>query len=381
MVSVPRCGEPPTGGVNRGMPAKMYDQSLFLQTLSRFAVLPARYDLEAALSVLAESVTSVLGLSGCGVTMAVGGRLRFLTAVSQASGEFERDQGEQQAGPCRDAYDSGQVVRVTDVRKESARWPEFSATAARLAVAGVAEVPMWLDHQIIGVLSLYSGEPRKWCDQDIAVAGVLADVATSYVVNASKRHQQRQLSDQLQKALESRVVIEQAKGITASKKSVTIDQAFQLIRQQARNNNVSLRVVADEIVAGGGVRSEPQGGCCPTPAFAQTMNMLSTGIDLSTSVRRQRVFGARASLSAHTRTRVVGLNRCGSGPFSVVRLVGGLCVAARGGRSWTVPPRPRKRVWGRLHRAFKSHRHRQGVVTKLPGFKLRNPSPVAGNGF
>src|ERR1019366_605857 len=134
MVSVPRRGKPSTGGTDRGTP-KMYDQPLFLKTLSRFAVvLPARYDLEAALTELTESVTAVLGLAGSGVTMAEEGRLRFVTAVSHASGDLERNQEEQQAGPCRDAYDTGEVVLVTDVRADSARWPEFSATAIRLDV-------------------------------------------------------------------------------------------------------------------------------------------------------------------------------------------------------------------------------------------------------
>ena len=227
----------------------MYDQARLLKTLARFAVvLPARYDLEATLSDLTESVTAVLGLSGSGVTMAEDGRLRFVTAVSQASGELERNQEDNQAGPCRDAYDTGEVVRVTDVREESARWPEFSATATGLSVAGVAGIPMRLDDQIIGALNLYSHEPRQWSDGDIAVAGVLADVATSYVVNASKLRQQEQLSEQLQEALESRVVIEQAKGITAQQHSVTIDEAYQLMRRHARNNNASLRVVAEAIV-------------------------------------------------------------------------------------------------------------------------------------
>jgi GAF domain-containing protein len=230
----------------------MYNRPLFLRTLSRFAVvLPAHYDLEAALSELTESVTAVLGLCGSGVTMAEEGQLRFVTAVTQASGELERIQEEQQAGPCRDAYETGEVVRVSDVRQESARWPEFSATATRLAVAGVAGIPMRLADQIIGALNLYSPKPREWSDEDITVARVLADVATSYVVNASKLRQQEQLTEQLQEALESRVVIEQAKGITAYKHAVTIEQAYQLMRRHARSNNASLRLVAEAIVAVG----------------------------------------------------------------------------------------------------------------------------------
>jgi len=83
------------------------------------------------------------------------------------------------------------------------------------------------------------------------VAVVLADVATSYVLNASKLHDQEQLSEQLQKALESRVVIEQAKGITAQRKSITIDHAYQLMRGHARSNYASLRTVAEAIVGVG----------------------------------------------------------------------------------------------------------------------------------
>ena len=232
----------------------MYDQSLLLQTLSRFAViLPARYDLQEALSELTESVTAVLGLCGSWVTMADGGRLRLLTAVSVASAELERDHAQLHPFPCpcRDAYSTGDVVRVTDVREESTRWPEFSASATRLSVAGVAAIPMRLADEVIGALNLYSPEPRDWSDEDMAVAGVLANVATSYMVNASKLRQQQQLTEQLQEALDSRVVIEQAKGITAQQHAVSVSEAYQLMRGHARRNNASLRVVAEAIVAVG----------------------------------------------------------------------------------------------------------------------------------
>jgi len=222
--------------------------------LSRFAaILPARYDLQEALIELTESVTAVLGLCGTWVTMADDGHLRLLTGVSQASADLERDHAQLHPFPCpcRDAYSTGELIRVTDVRVESARWPEFSASAARLPIAGVAAIPMRLADHVIGALNLYSPEPREWSDGDIAVAGVLADVATSYMVNASKLRQQEQLSEQLQDALDSRVVIEQAKGITATQRGVTVEQAYQLMRSHARNNNASLRAVAQAIVAVG----------------------------------------------------------------------------------------------------------------------------------
>ena len=232
----------------------MYDQPLFLETLSRFAVvLPAHYDLTEALGELTESATSVLGLSGSWVTMADDQGLHLVAAVSKAWAALERDHDQLHPFPCpcRDAYRSGEVVTVTDVRREATRWPGFSASAARLSIAGVAAVPMRLADTIIGALNLYSAEPRLWSDEDMAVAAVLADVATSYVVNASKLRQQQQLSEQLQGALESRIVIEQAKGIIAQQNSVTIDAAYQLMRSHARNNNASLRAVAEAIVAVG----------------------------------------------------------------------------------------------------------------------------------
>jgi len=232
----------------------MYDQPLFLETLSKFAViLPARYDLLEALGELTESVTAVLGLCGSWVTMADDEGLRLVAAVSQDWAALERDHAQLHPFPCpcRDVYSTGQMIRVTDVREESARWPEFSASAIRLSMAGVAAIPMRLADRVIGALNLYSPEPREWSEEDMAVAVVLADVATSYAVNASKLRQQQQLSEQLQTALESRIVIEQAKGIIAEQESVTIDAAYRRMRSHARSNNCSLRAVAEAIVAVG----------------------------------------------------------------------------------------------------------------------------------
>ena len=232
----------------------MYDQSLLMQTLSRFAVvLPARYDLPEALSELTESVTAVLDLCGSWVTMADGEQLSFLTGVSQPSAELERDHAQLHPFPCpcRDAYSTGEVLRVTDVREETTRWPEFSASATRLSIGGVAAIPMRLADQVVGALNLYAPNPRDWSDEDIAVADVLANMATSYMVNASKLRQQQQLTEQLQGALESRVVIEQAKGITAQQHAISVGEAYQLMRDHARRNNASLRVVAEAIVSVG----------------------------------------------------------------------------------------------------------------------------------
>jgi GAF domain-containing protein len=227
----------------------VYDQPLLLQTLSRFArVLPSEYDIETALAELTSSVTAVLGLTGSGVTLATNGHLRFVTGVNDLVADLERLQEESQSGPCRDAYDTGEPVCVHDLRETGDRWGGFSAAAGRLGVAGAAGVPMRLADQVVGALNLYDDEPRDWPDDDVAVARLLADMATSYLVNASKLHQEQQLNEQLQHALTSRVVIEQAKGIIANDRSTTVEEAYQLIRRHARNNNARLGTVAEAIV-------------------------------------------------------------------------------------------------------------------------------------
>ena len=91
----------------------------------------------------------------------------FRNCGKPASRALEGNHEEQQNGPGRDAYETGQVIRVTDVRQESAHWPEFSATAARLGVAGVAGIPMRLADQIIGALNLYSSQPRECVHKDV----------------------------------------------------------------------------------------------------------------------------------------------------------------------------------------------------------------------
>ena len=109
---------------------------------------------------------------------------------------------------------------------ESARWqPEFAAPAARVSIAGLAKIPTRLDNQIIVAFNLYSTEPRQWSDEATAVARVPANLRPAMCSTASKLRQQEQLSEKLQKVLDSRLIIEQAKRITAYQRAVTVDQA------------------------------------------------------------------------------------------------------------------------------------------------------------
>lgn len=227
----------------------MYDHALYLKTLSQFtAALLTPYDVDSVLREVATRISDVLGLAGSGVTLARGGRLEPAVAAPPHLVGLEDLECSRQTGPCLDAFHTGQVVAVESLDKERDRWPEYCQLAERLGVSAVAGIPMRLQGQAVGALNLYGDGPRTWPHDDLAPAVVMADMATAYLINASKMHQQIQLNEQLQFALESRIVIEQAKGAIAGAHGITVDEAFQRIRRHARSHNTSIRSVAEAIV-------------------------------------------------------------------------------------------------------------------------------------
>lgn len=227
----------------------MYDHPLFLRTVSDFArLLLTPYDVDATLQELAERSAEVLGLAGSGVSLLVDDRLTYATAVPGGLAALERAQAASQEGPCVEACRTGEVVAVADLANWTDGWDAYRAAAAELGIGAVVGVPMSLNHQTIGALNLYSTGVRDWSAEDLAAVQVLADMGTGILINASQQQQQEQLTEQLQHALDSRVLIEQAKGIVAHAREESVDQAFDRIRGHARSNSVTLRSVAEEIV-------------------------------------------------------------------------------------------------------------------------------------
>jgi GAF domain-containing protein len=227
----------------------MYDHSLFLRTLSEFsAKLLTPYDIDTVLQELMERLRDVLGLAGAGVALSRDGRLEFATAVPEHLAEIEVNQIEHQAGPCVDAYRSARVVAVADLEAECHQWPEYCVIAKRLGLTSVAGIPLRLAGESFGAVNLYGDGAREWPEDDLAAAVVMADMATTYLVNASNLRQQERLNEQLKSALDSKAVIEQAKGILANQQNTTVEQAFTLMRTHARNHHVAVRSVAEAIV-------------------------------------------------------------------------------------------------------------------------------------
>ncbi|UFU02236.1 GAF and ANTAR domain-containing protein [Ruania suaedae] len=228
----------------------MYDEQKFVQLTAAFTEkLVAPYDVDEALRTLAENLTDLLALAGSGVTLGLEERLRAATAVPPHLAALEHYQEQHQEGPCVSAYHTGEVVAVSDLREET-RWPGYRTIAADVGVRAVAGMPMKLAGNAVGALNMYHAEPHIWDDSDLLAARALSNMATAYLIHSSTLSQQNQLSDQLQHALDSRVLIEQAKGVLTQTHALTLTEAYELLRRNARNNGRKVREVADDVVEG-----------------------------------------------------------------------------------------------------------------------------------
>jgi GAF domain-containing protein len=226
------------------------DQELLLSALSEFThTLANRFDVTEVLYQLAEHVVGVLGVAGTGVSVIdEHHKLRPVTGINELTTTLELTEEQLQEGPCVDAYRQGRVVPVEDLKVAADRWPSWSSVARERGVRAVLGVPLRVRDESLGAMNIYSTDDRTWQEADIRVACILSDMAASYVAHASDLQESRRLSQQLREALDSRVVIEQAKGVLAGEMHCSIDQAFAVLRNHSRRHGASLRTVAVAVV-------------------------------------------------------------------------------------------------------------------------------------
>ena len=211
------------------------------------------YDVDRMLQLLTDQVVEVLGIDGAGVSLATGDgkHLQFLTATDDDVAAVEEHQVAAGEGPCHEAYLAGQPVTVADLQVED-RWPSYRKVARERGVAAVAGVPMPVSHQRIGALNLYRHLPHRWGDEELEAAQLLADMAAGYMIHANRADDEKARSeDNLQRALESRDVIGQAKGILMFQHQLSSQDSFELLRRTSNDRNVKLREIAAHIVETG----------------------------------------------------------------------------------------------------------------------------------
>ncbi|MFB2597329.1 ANTAR domain-containing protein [Herbiconiux sp. P17] len=211
--------------------------------------LVADYDIVELLHTLVERSASILGAADAGILLpADDGDLEVIASTSERSHLISLLQLSSGEGPCVDAYATGRVVSVDDIAATSARWPRFATQAAGLGYRSMYAIPMRLRDRTIGSLNLFSDTLGPIVPQDASAAQALADVATIGILQERALREADLARDQLQHALNSRVLIEQAKGVIAHTDGVDMDEAFRRLRSRARDSGQLLSIVAHEVV-------------------------------------------------------------------------------------------------------------------------------------
>ena len=203
------------------------------------------------LDQLVACCVDVLGVTAAGLLLDdQRGNLVVIASSSEETRLLEVLQLQNDEGPCLDCVRSGAVVTCPDLTVASSSWPQFAAAALAAGIQAVDAVPMRLRAQTIGALNLFLDRPQSLGESDRSVAQALADVATIGILQRRSAHRTAEVAEQLQHALNSRVIIEQAKGILAERFQLSMDGAFEAMRQQARRHNHKLTDVALGVVRG-----------------------------------------------------------------------------------------------------------------------------------
>jgi GAF domain-containing protein len=177
------------------------------------------------------------------------GQLRTVASSSEESDWTELMQIQADQGPCVDCVRSGEPVTVTDLDDAAGRWPELAAAlAGQGSYRSVHALPMRLRGEAVGGLNLFHTRPGPLPESDLRLGQALADVATIGILHERAIRQSEVVTEQLQTALNSRVVIEQAKGVLAQQGTLTMDTAFDRMRRYARGHNLLLGEVARHVV-------------------------------------------------------------------------------------------------------------------------------------
>lgn len=226
------------------------DEELLMSILSEFAhTLASRFEVSEVLYRLAEHVVQVLDVDGTGVSVIdEEGKLRPVTVINELTRKLEAVQEEHQKGPCVDAFREGRIVVVNELSDQAQAWPTWCSQAEQLGIRSVLGIPLMVNDDSLGAMNIYSQRLRHWRDVEVRAARVLADMAASYVANASDLQQSRRTTEQLREALESRIIIEQAKGVLAGEGGCTVDEAFKSLRDHSRRHGASMRTVAEAVV-------------------------------------------------------------------------------------------------------------------------------------
>jgi transcriptional regulator with GAF, ATPase, and Fis domain len=207
------------------------------------------FDLIEFLQMVTARASDLFGASAAGLLLAdPQGRLQIMAASDERAELLELFQVQSHEGPCQDCFRDGAAVINSDLAHAVDRWPNFAPRAAAAGFLSVHAFPMRLRREVIGALNLFGSSAGHMDPADARTVQALADVATIGLLQERAVRRGEVLTEQLQGALNSRIVIEQAKGALAQMHSCSVDQAFDLLRNYSRSQRLGLSEVARGVV-------------------------------------------------------------------------------------------------------------------------------------
>ena len=235
-----------------GAPGDRRDEALLAGHFVALAdTLVADYDVVDLMDRLVHSCVELLDATSAGLLLVdQRGGLQVVASSSEETRLLELFQLQNEEGPCLDCIATGTAVTVDDLSTQADRWPRFVAAAMSVGYRSVHAMPLRLRHEVLGGLNVFAAEGRRLTDEEKQIAQALADVATVGILQHRSVHRASLLAEQLQTALTSRIVIEQAKGVLAEHGHLTMDASYRTLRSYARNGNHKLSELAQDVVLG-----------------------------------------------------------------------------------------------------------------------------------
>jgi transcriptional regulator with GAF, ATPase, and Fis domain len=207
------------------------------------------FDVIEFLQMVTTHTSDLIDARAVGLLLADGdGRLQVMAASDERAQMLELFQVQTHEGPCQDCYATGETIHSEDLREAGERWPRFASRAVEAGYRSVHAFPLRLRRHVIGALNLFSVEAGAMTPADVRVVQALADVATIGLLQERAIRRGEVLTEQLHTALNSRIVIEQAKGAIAQIHGGTPDEAFVRLRSYCRNHHVGLSETAARVL-------------------------------------------------------------------------------------------------------------------------------------
>ena len=209
------------------------------------------FDVIELLTLLTDRSVEVLDVAAAGLMLAApDGDLRVMASSSEAMRVLELFELQSHEGPCVDCYRTGEPIVNQELAAVDVSWPVFARAAREAGFRSVSATPMRLRGEVIGALNLFRDDEGGLEEADVIAARAFADVATIAILQHRASLEAQMVNEQLQHALTSRIVIEQAKGVLAERAGVDMEQSFSRLRSHARNHNVRLVDVARGVIDG-----------------------------------------------------------------------------------------------------------------------------------